>query len=94
LIIEITDGWNAVYFSNHSEANIFVKILSIVVLCLTLFMWTWDAGNLVLFEREQFIEKVSNEFYKICDALKAVNTGCLIFRGNFWSSLQIRSELG
>jgi len=49
---ENADGWNAVYFSNHFEANLFVKILSIVVLCLTLFMWTWGAGYLVLFEKE------------------------------------------
>ena len=50
---ENADGWNAVYFSTHTETNAFVWFISIVLLFLTLFLWTFGAGYLVLFEREK-----------------------------------------
>ena len=46
-------GWNAVYFVPHKETNLLVSLLSLVVLVCTLFMWTWGAGYLILFERER-----------------------------------------
>ena len=50
---ENQQGWNAVYFIPHKETNVLVAILRIVVLVFTLFMWTWGAGYLILFERER-----------------------------------------
>lgn len=49
---ENQDGWNAVYFTPHKETNLLAWLATLVVLLLTLFMWTWGAGYLVLFERE------------------------------------------
>ena len=47
------DGWNAVYFSEHKQTNILAVILQIVVLICTLFLWTFGAGYLILFEKEK-----------------------------------------
>ena len=49
---ENQEGWNAVYFLPHSDSNLFMLMLRLVVLVCTLFMWTWGAGYLILFERE------------------------------------------
>jgi hypothetical protein len=46
-------GWNAVYFASHQDTNILVVALQIVVLFMTLLLWTWGAGYLVLLERER-----------------------------------------
>ncbi len=46
------EGWNAVYFSNHTDTNLLVAILRLLVLACTLGLWTWGAGYLVLFERQ------------------------------------------
>ena len=49
---ENQEGWSATYFIPHSETNLFMSILRLVVLVCTLFLWTWGAGYLILFERE------------------------------------------
>ena len=49
---ENQDGWNAIHFAPHTDTNLLASILRIVVLVLTLFLWTWGAGYLILFERE------------------------------------------
>ena len=46
-------GWNAVYFMPHTDTNLFVLLLRVVVLLATAFLWTWGAGYLILFERER-----------------------------------------
>ena len=46
-------GWNAVYFLPHTDTNLLVGVLRLAVLACTLFLWTWGAGCLILFERER-----------------------------------------
>lgn len=46
------DGWNAIYFSEHKTSNLFVALLQIATLVVTLGIWTFGAGYLILFERE------------------------------------------
>ena len=46
-------GWNAVYFAEHRTSNLFVLLLQFIVLVLTLFLWTFGAGYMVLFEKEE-----------------------------------------
>ena len=52
---ENQEGWNAVYILPHHDTNLFAALLRILVLFLTLFLWTWGAGYLILFEREKAI---------------------------------------
>lgn len=40
---ENDEGWNAVYFLPHKETNILAVVCQLIVLILTLFMWTWGA---------------------------------------------------
>jgi hypothetical protein len=47
-------GWNAIHIQAHRTTNLFVLLLQIVVLILTLGLWTWGAGYLVLLEREDW----------------------------------------
>ena len=47
------EGWNAVYFSNHTDTNLLVTFLRLMVLICTGGLWTWGAGYLVLFERQR-----------------------------------------
>jgi hypothetical protein len=47
------DGSNAIYFAEHRTTNIFVAILQYLVLFLTLFLWTFGAGYMILFEKEK-----------------------------------------
>ena len=42
-----------VYFIPHTDTNLLVAVLRLVVLVGTLFLWTWGAGDLILFERER-----------------------------------------
>lgn len=46
-------GWNCHQIVTHSGQNIAVKVLQLVVLCLTLLLWTWDDGYILLFEKEK-----------------------------------------
>ena len=50
---ENKDGWNAVYFMPHKDTNLLVILAKIAVLIVTIGLWTWGAGFMVLFEREQ-----------------------------------------
>ena len=45
-------GWNAIHIDPHGTTNLFVRILQLVVLILTLGLFTWGGGYLVLFEKE------------------------------------------
>jgi hypothetical protein len=50
---ENTEGWSAHQIIPHADTNLAIIILKIVVLFLTLFLWTWGAGYLVLFEKDR-----------------------------------------
>lgn len=50
---ENQQGWNAIQFQPHSDTNLLVAILRMLVLFLTLGLWTWGAGYLILFERNR-----------------------------------------
>ena len=50
---ENKDGWNAVYFMPHRDTNLLVIVAKILVLIATIGLWTWGAGYMVLFERDQ-----------------------------------------
>ena len=52
ILEENKNGWNAIYFIPHKETNLVVSILQIIVLVLTLFLWTWGGGYMILFEKE------------------------------------------
>ena len=45
------DGWNCHQVIPHQERNFLVFFLQIVVLILTLGLWTWGAGYLLLLEK-------------------------------------------
>ena len=45
------DGWNAIYFSEHKTSNLFITLLQLLVLFLTLGIWTFGAGYMILFEK-------------------------------------------
>ena len=46
------DGWNAIHFSEHKTSNYFITLLQLFVLALTLFLWTFGAGYMILFEKD------------------------------------------
>mgnify|MGYP001397737864 CR=1 FL=1 len=46
------DGWNAIHIEPHKTTNLFVWVIQLMVLFLTLGLWTWGGGYIVLFERE------------------------------------------
>ena len=46
------EGWYAKEIVPHSTSNLFVLILQVVVLILTIGLFTFGAGYLILFERE------------------------------------------
>ena len=46
------EGWTVKYFQTHRTTNALVFLAQLVVLCLTLFLWTFGAGYLVLLEKE------------------------------------------
>ena len=50
---ENQEGWNAIYVMPHSDTNLAAVIARLIVLVCTLFLWTWGAGYLILFERER-----------------------------------------
>jgi hypothetical protein len=50
---ENAEGWSAHQIMVHTETNLFVFFLRILVLFLTLFLWTWGAGYLILFEKDR-----------------------------------------
>lgn len=44
-------GWNCVHFAPHSTSNPIVFVAQLLVLALTLGIWTWGSGYMMLFER-------------------------------------------
>lgn len=51
------EGWTATHIDNHSNSNLLIRVIQLVVLLLTFFLWTWSDGYLVLLEKE-VIEEV------------------------------------
>ena len=47
------DGWNAIYFAEHRTSNLIVTVFQIIILILTLGLWTFGAGYMILFEKER-----------------------------------------
>jgi hypothetical protein len=47
------EGWNCHQIVPHNSRNLLVVFLQILVLMLTLGLWTWGAGYLLLLERER-----------------------------------------
>lgn len=47
------DGWRLTALTPLSGANVFMVFVSLVVLVCTLGMWTFGAGYLLAFEREE-----------------------------------------
>jgi len=45
-------GWNAIHIDPHGTTNLFIRVLQLVVLILTLGLFTWGGGYLILFEKE------------------------------------------
>ena len=45
-------GWNAIHIEAHVTTNLFIWLMQMLVLLLTLGLWTWGAGYLVLLERD------------------------------------------
>jgi len=46
------EGWNLIQIIPHRTTNLFIAILQLIVLVLTIGLFTWGGGYLVLFERE------------------------------------------
>ena len=46
-------GWNAIHIQQHHTTNLLIWVLQLVVLILTLGLWTWGGGYLVLLEMEK-----------------------------------------
>jgi len=46
------EGWNSIQIIPHRTTNLFIAILQLIVLVLTIGLFTWGGGYLVLFERE------------------------------------------
>ena len=44
-------GWKATHFAYHRENNLIMKVGRYVTLALTVGLWTWEPGYVVLFER-------------------------------------------
>lgn len=45
-------GWNATHFEVYRTTNLFILFLQIATLTLTLGLFTWGGGYLVLLERD------------------------------------------
>ena len=45
-------GWRFVQMVDHSDTNLLMGLLKLIVLCCTLFLWTWSSAYLIVFERE------------------------------------------
>lgn len=46
------NGWNLHQILPHTETNLFVRLLAMLVLVLTLGLYTFGAGYILLFEKE------------------------------------------
>ena len=50
---ENSQGWICTYFIPHRETNLFMIVVQIALLVLTLGLWTFGAGYMILFESDQ-----------------------------------------
>ncbi len=46
-------GWNAIHIEPHRTTNLFIAILQFVVLIVTIGLFTWGGGYIVLFEKDK-----------------------------------------
>lgn len=46
------EGWNCHQITPHRTHNLLVVLLQVVVLIVTLGLWTWGAGYILLLEKE------------------------------------------
>ena len=46
------EGWSAIQITPHATTNWFITILQITVLFLTLFLYTWGGGYIILYKKE------------------------------------------
>jgi hypothetical protein len=46
------DGWNCIQIMPHYTRNAVIKFFRVLVLICTAFLWTFDAGYLLLLEKE------------------------------------------
>ena len=46
------EGWCATHIDPHRTTNLFIWVLQLAVLVLTLGLFTWGGGYLILFERD------------------------------------------
>jgi len=46
------EGWRSTFIVPHSERNLLISSIQIVMLIVTLGMWTFGSGYLVMFEKE------------------------------------------
>jgi len=46
------DGWKALQITQHGTTNLFIWVLQLIVLIVTLGLFTWGGGYLILFEKE------------------------------------------
>lgn len=46
------EGWKLIQIVPHEETNLLIKIFSIIVLLITIGLWTFGAGYILLFEKE------------------------------------------
>ena len=46
------EGWNAIHIESHRTSNLFIFFLQLIVLAITLGLFTWGGGFLVLLEKE------------------------------------------
>ena len=45
-------GWSAIHIEPHRTTNSFIWVLQLAVLVLTLGLFTWGGGYLILFDKE------------------------------------------
>ena len=83
-----SQGWNCHQIIPHSTRNVFVMILQTVVLVLTLFLWTFGAGYILLFEKDVTSGSVSQKNTEnvgdnwVCKKCNTQNVGTATFCKN------------
>jgi len=78
------EGWNCHQILPHSTRNIFVIIIQNILLILTLFLWTFGAGYILLFEKEvnpinTQTTKTENDDNWVCKKCNTQNNNSSIF---------------
>jgi hypothetical protein len=47
------EGWSVRQVLEHTDTNLAAFFLRILVLMLTLFLWTWGAGYIIIYEKDR-----------------------------------------